>query len=158
MNATRTIVAAPISKSFRVGAPQHKSFQLFLAGMGRWWPREHSLLAAPQRDVVIEPRAGGRWFEVAEDGSEMMWGKVLEWDEPHRALLAWQINGDWAYDPEFETEVEVRFTADGDGTLIAFEHRGLEAYDRTARDGHLMAMDEGWGQILDRFKDEAERE
>ncbi|MDB5670324.1 MAG: ATPase [Alphaproteobacteria bacterium] len=156
MNATRTIAAAPITRSFRVSAPQQKAFDVFLAGMGRWWPRDHSLLKAPRKDVVIEPEVGGRWFETGEDGSLNMWGRVLEWDKPNRAVLAWQINGEWAYDPDFETKVEIRFTPDGDGTIVEFEHRNLEAFDRTARDGHVMAMDTGWGLILDSFKAEAE--
>jgi uncharacterized protein YndB with AHSA1/START domain len=156
MNATRTITAAPISKSFRVRASQQKAFDVFLGGMGRWWPKDHSLLRSPQRDVIVEPHAGGRWFEIGEDGSETMWGKVLEWDPPRRALLAWQLNGQWTYDPDFETEVEIVFTPDGDGTLVAFEHRKLEALARTARDGHVMGMEEGWGKILDGFRAEVE--
>ena len=158
MNATRTITAAPIRKQLRVRAPQDRAFRIFLAGMGRWWPRDHSLLKAPRRDVVIEPRPGGRWYEVAEDGSEYRWGRVLEWDAPNRALLAWQLNGEWAYDPGFETEIEIVFIADGDETLVSFEHRGLEAYDRTARDGHVMGMDEGWAAILQSYQEEAARD
>jgi uncharacterized protein YndB with AHSA1/START domain len=157
MNATKTISAAPISKSFKVRASQAKAFDVFLAGMGRWWPKDHSLLGSPQRDVVVEPRAGGRWYEIGEDGSEYPWGRVLEWDAPNHALLAWQLNGEWKFDPDFETEVEIRFTPDGDFTLVEFEHRKLEAFERTARDGHVMGMDEGWGKILDGFKAEVER-
>jgi uncharacterized protein YndB with AHSA1/START domain len=158
MNATRTIEAAPISRRFRVRASQQKAFDTFLAGMGRWWPKDHSLLGSPQRDVIVEPRADGRWYEVGEDGSEYPWGRVLEWDPPHRALLAWQLNGEWRFDEAFETEVEIRFLADGDGTIVEFEHRKLEAFARTARDGHVMGMDEGWGKILDGFKAEVEGE
>jgi hypothetical protein len=156
MTATRTITAAPITRRFRVNAPQRKAFDVFLSGMGRWWPKDHSLLQSPQKDVVVEPRAGGHWYELGEDGSETLWGRVLEWDAPSRALLAWQLNGEWTYDPDFETEVEIRFTADGDGTIVEFEHRNLEAFERTARDGHVMGMDEGWGKILDGFKLEVE--
>ena len=158
MNATRTITAAPIRKSFRVRASQQKAFDVFLAGMGRWWPKDHSLLGSPQRDVIVEPRTGGRWYEIAEDGTETMWGKVLAWDVPNRALLAWQLNGEWTYDPDFETEVEIRFVPDGDGTLVEFEHRKLESFERTARDGHVMEMDAGWGQILELYAGEVERD
>jgi uncharacterized protein YndB with AHSA1/START domain len=154
MNAT--ISPAPIRKRLRVKAPQAKAFETFLGGMGLWWPKDHSLLKSPQRDVVIEPRAGGRWYEIGEDGTENMWGRVLEWDAPHRAVLAWQLTGEWTYDPDFETEVEIVFTPDGDGTIVDFEHRGLEAY-REARDGHVMGMDEGWGAILKRYEEEAEK-
>jgi uncharacterized protein YndB with AHSA1/START domain len=158
MNATKTISPAPIRKQFTVRAPREKAFRTFLGAMGSWWPKGHSLLGSPQADVVIEPRAGGRWYEVGEDGSEYPWGRVLEWDEPERALLAWQLNGEWRYDEGFETEVEILFLPDGDFTRIEFEHRKLEAYGRTARDGTLMDMDEGWGAILESYRERAEKE
>lgn len=158
MNAeTQRIRPAPIRKILRVKAPQEKAFRVFMSGMGGWWPKGHSLLKSPQRDVVVEPRPGGRWYEVGEDGSEYMWGRVLEWDAPDRALLAWQLNGEWTYDPGFETEVEILFRADGEHTIVEFEHRKLEAFDRTARDGHVMSMDEGWGAILESYRAEVER-
>jgi uncharacterized protein YndB with AHSA1/START domain len=158
MNATKTIIAAPIRKTLRVAARQDKAFRVFLGGMGRWWPKDHSLLQTPQKDVVVEPRAGGRWYEVGEDGAEYEWGRVLEWEAPHRALLAWQLTAEWRYDPDFETEVEIVFRADGEGTIVEFEHRKLEAFERIARDGHVMGMDEGWGAILERYVNAAEAE
>ena len=157
MQATKTIAPAPIRKTVQVKANQEKAFRTFLGAMGSWWPKGHSLLESPQKDVVIEPQVGGRWYEVGEDGSEYEWGRVLEWDAPNRAVLAWQLNGEWQYDKDFETEVEIRFEPDGDGTRVEFEHRGLEAFDRTARDGHVMGMDEGWGAILEGYRQAADR-
>jgi len=156
MQATKTISPAPIRKTLHVKADPEKAFRVFLGAMGGWWPKGHSLLGSPQKDVVIEPRVGGRWYEIGEDGSEYEWGRVLEWDAPTRALLCWQLNGEWRYDKDFETEVEIRFEADGDGTRVEFEHRGLEAFDRTARDGHVMGMDEGWGAILEGYRQAAD--
>lgn len=156
MMATKTIAPAPIRKTVRVKASREKAFETFLGAMGSWWPKGHSLLGSPQKDVVIEPRVGGRWYEVGEDGSEYEWGRVLEWDSPNRAVLAWQLNGEWRFDKDFETEVEIRFEPDGDGTRVEFEHRGLEAFDRTARDGHVMGMDEGWGAILEGYRQVAD--
>ena len=157
MMATKTIAPAPIRKIVHVKADREKAFRVFLGAMGSWCPKGHSLLGSPQKDVVIEPRVGGRWYEVGEDGSEYEWGRVMEWDEPKRAVLAWQLNGEWRYDPDFETEVEIRFEPDGDGTRVEFEHRGLEAFDRTARDGHVLGMDEGWGAILEGYRHAADR-
>ena len=157
MQATKTIAPAPIHKAILVKADPEKAFRIFLGAMGSWWPKGHSLLGSPQKDVVIEPRVGGRWYEVGEDGSEYEWGRVLAWDSPNRAVLAWQLNGEWRYDKDFETEVEIRFEPDGDGTRVEFEHRGLEAFDRTARDGHVMGMDEGWGAILEGYRQAAGR-
>jgi uncharacterized protein YndB with AHSA1/START domain len=159
MNAeAQRIVPAPIRKTLRVKAPQEKAFSVFTAGMGRWWLKGHSLLASPQADVLIEPRPGGRWYEVGEDGSEQNWGRVLAWEPPNRIVLAWQLNADWTYDPDFETTVEVAFTAGGEGTLVQFEHRDLERYGERAaqvRGDYETGMDGGWAALLEGFQAEA---
>jgi uncharacterized protein YndB with AHSA1/START domain len=154
-----TISPAPIRRSLRVKASQDKAFETFVGAMGGWWLKGHSLLAAPQKDVLIEPREGGRWYEIGEDGSEQIWGKVLAWDAPDRVLLAWQLNADWAYDPDFETTVEVRFTADGDHTIVDFEHRDLDRFGPTAeamRGDYDTGMDGGWRELLAGYQRAAE--
>ncbi len=155
----QSISPAPIRRTLRVRASQDKAFHTFAGGMGGWWLKTHSLLKSPQKDVVIEPRAGGRWYEIGEDGSEQMWGKVLAWDAPDRIVLAWQLNGEWAYDPDFETIVEVSFTADGDHTMVAFEHRDLDRYGDNAeavRGDYDTGMDGGWGELLAGYQKLAE--
>jgi uncharacterized protein YndB with AHSA1/START domain len=153
------IVPAPIRKTLRVRAPIERAFRLFTEGMGGWWMKGHSLLASPQADVRIEPRTGGRWYEVGEDGSEQDWGRVLAWEGPHRIVLAWQLDADWAYDPDFETTVEVTFAADGDATVVVFEHRDLERYGERAaevRGDYETGMDGGWAALLARFVEATE--
>ena len=158
---TQRIAPAPIRKSIRVDAPQAKAFATFTARMGQWWLKSHSLMKSPQADVVIEPSAGGRWYEVGEDGNEQMWGRVLEWDAPSRIVLAWQLTGEWAYDPDFETTVEVRFIPDGEATMVEFEHRDLERFGAKAeelRGGSESGMDGGWASLLENFRQTAEKD
>ena len=161
MSEARSIAPAPIRKTLRVRAAREKAFRVFASGMGGWWMKSHSLLASPQTDVIVEPRAGGRWFERGEDGSEQDWGRVLAWEPPQRLLLAWQLDADWTYDPGFETTVEVIFTEDGDHTIVAFEHRDLERYGERAaevRGGYESGMDGGWGELLALFEARAEQD
>ena len=149
--AAQRISPAPIRKSLRVRASRQKAFDTFVGDMGGWWLKTHSLLGSAQQDVVIEPSAGGRWYEVGEDGSEQIWGKVLAWEAPERVLLAWQLNAEWTYDPDFETTVEVRFTPDGDYTIVDFEHRDLDRFGANAeavRGDYDTGMDGGWQQLL----------
>lgn len=149
------ISPAPIRRSLRVKASREKAFDTFVGNMGGWWLKTHSLLQSPQTDVVIEPRAGGRWYEIGEDGSEQSWGKVLAWDAPERVVLAWQLNAEWAYDEDFETSVEVRFSEDGDHILVEFEHRDLERFGEKA-DETRQGMDGGWGELLAAYQKLAE--
>ena len=156
---TQRISPAPIRRSLRVKASQDKAFRTFVAGMGDWWLKTHSLLKSPQQDVRIEPRTGGRWYEVGEDGSEQEWGRVLAWEAPDRVMLAWQLNAEWTYDPDFETTVEVRFTPDGDHVIVDFEHRDLERFGAKAaevRGEYETGMDGGWRTLLDLYQRKAE--
>ena len=149
---TATISPAPVRKSIMVKAAPERAFAVFTANMGRWWLRTHTINAAPMKDVVIEPRVDGRWYELGEDGSQCQWGKVLAWEPPHRVLLAWQIDGEWKYDAALVTEVEVNFIADGGGTRVELEHRHLERMGASA-EAARQAVDSpgGWSGLLTAF-------
>ncbi len=146
-----TIAPAPVRKTLRVNAAPERAFEVFTAGMGRWWAKTHSINVSPQKDVIMEPRAGGRWYEVGEDGSECDWGHVIAWEPPGRVLLAWQVDSNWKFDPNLVTEVEVLFIADGDGTRIELEHRHIERFG--AAEAHRAVLDspEGWSLLLQNF-------
>jgi uncharacterized protein YndB with AHSA1/START domain len=150
---TRTITVAPVRKTIKVKATPERAFEVFTAGMSRWWSRQYTINKSPIKDVVVEPKAGGRWFERGEDGSECQWGKVLAWEPPSRLLLAWQITPTFSYDPDLMTEVEVRFTAEGGGTLVELEHR-LDGYGAAAED-MFKVFDGGWQGLVESFAKEA---
>jgi activator of Hsp90 ATPase-like protein len=150
---TLTIAPAPIRRSLRVACPPQRAFDTFTARMGTWWHPSHTLLKAPRKEVIVEPRVGGRWFERAVDDSECSWGHVIAWEPPGRLLLAWQLDAQWRFDPALITEVELRFIADGaDATLVEFEHRNLERFGELAEKTRA-ALDspDAWSSLLERF-------
>jgi uncharacterized protein YndB with AHSA1/START domain len=149
---------APVKKDLLVKASRERCYRVFTDGIDRWWPREHHIGKAPLAKAVIEPREGGRWYALHVDGSESDTGKVLVWDPPARLVLAWQINGEWKFDPSFVTEVEVTFTEVGPKeTRVTFEHRNLERYGVKAIDlRNQIDAPKGWPAILDRFVAESE--
>ncbi len=155
---SQTITPAAVRKTLVVQASPETAFKVFTDGFDRWWPRSHHIGKAELAKAILEPRAGGRWYEVCVDGSECEWGDVLTWDPPRRLVLAWRLNAQWAYDPDLLTEVEVQFVPVADGqTRIDFEHRGFErmgAGGEAARAG--VDGPEGWGAILAEFKTAAE--
>lgn len=155
---TAVIKPAPVRKSVTVDAPIARAFDVFTAGLGRWWPRSHSIGKSPIASAVIEPRAGGRWYEVGEDGSECDWGEVLAWDPPTRLLLAWRIGVDWQFDPKLLTEVDVRFTAISDGeTRVALEHRLLENMgEAAAKAREVFDSEGGWTGLLAAYRSSVE--
>jgi uncharacterized protein YndB with AHSA1/START domain len=155
--AQQRIAPAAIRKTIEVRAPIGRAFDVFANRMGEWWHKEHSVAkGTTQTDVVVEPRPGGRWYEKGADGSEHSWGRVLAYEPPRRLLLAWQLTREFAYDPEFETTVEIRFEERDGVTLVEFEHRDLERMGDGAVQ-LLEGMDGGWGMLLGLFKAEVER-
>ena len=151
------IAPAAVRKTIDVKATIDRAFEVFATRMGEWWQKEHSIAReTTQADVVIEPRAGGRWYEVGADGSEHEWGRVLAYEPPHRLLLAWQLTREFRFDPEFETTVEVRFEERDGSTIVEFEHRDLERMGADAVE-LLEGMDGGWGMLLGLFQARAER-
>jgi uncharacterized protein YndB with AHSA1/START domain len=142
-----------VRRSVTVTAAPQQAFDVFTAAVDTWWPRSHHIGARERFTAVLEPRAGGRWFERGDDGTECDWGRVQVWDPPARVVLTWQIGSDWKFDPDLVTEVEVRFVVDGPGrTRVELEHRGLEAYgDQAVPMRETFEGPGAWAGILDLF-------
>ena len=143
MSETTTI--APVTKSVLVSCPVERAFTVFTREIGTWWPTEdHSLHPGEVEQVVWDEAEGGAIYEIATGGERSTWATVLRWEPPHRLVIAWQV------DPErLGTEVEVRFSPDGDGTRVDLEHRGFE----NVVEGVEMraSYDPGWDHVLGRF-------
>jgi uncharacterized protein YndB with AHSA1/START domain len=148
---------APVVRSVQVAVSPARAFELFTGQMGRWWPASHHIAPKPFAAITIEPHVGGRWYEADAEGGECPWGKVLEWDPPHRALLGWQLNAKFEYDPDFLTEVELAFTAHEGGTLVTLTHHNMERFGETAAQ-LATGMGEGWGKIIGEFQTLANEE
>jgi uncharacterized protein YndB with AHSA1/START domain len=143
-----------VRKSIRVEAPQDIAWRVLTEQMGTWWPLAvYKIGKANAVDAIIEPRAGGRWYERGDDGSTCDWGRVLVWEPPSRLVLSYDITADWQYDPALQTELEVRFIADGSArTRVELEHRRLDRYG-ARRDEMRTIFDEtgDWGRLLAGF-------
>ena len=143
-----------VRKVVNVQAPQAVAWRVFTEEMGTWWPlASYKIGKANAVDAVIEPRVGGRWYELGNDGSICQWGSVLAWEPPSRIVLSWDVSADWQYDPSLKTEIEVRFNAEGsDRTRVELEHRHLDRYG-ARRDQMRQIFDtEGdWGKLLEAF-------
>jgi uncharacterized protein YndB with AHSA1/START domain len=144
-----------VRKQVVVEAPIERAFTAFTDRFGDFKPREHNLLASPIARTVFDPRVGGHIYDVAEDGSECRWARVLAFEPPDRVVFSWDIGPDWQLvaDPENASEVEVRFVAEGpQRTRVELEHRHLDRHGpgwETVRAG--IADDAGWPLYLDRY-------
>jgi uncharacterized protein YndB with AHSA1/START domain len=154
---TKTITIAPVRKTLTVNAAQAHAFAVFTRAIDRWWPKSHQLGKTPLAKTVIEPRQGGRWYTIHEDGEEVTVGRMLVWDEPNRVVFTWEIDSAWKSDAKVASEVEVRFIAEGPAvTRIELEHSKFEALGEAGGEKMRSDVNGGWSLILDLFKKEAE--
>jgi uncharacterized protein YndB with AHSA1/START domain len=152
----RQIRPAPVRKSIYVAASPMHSFDVFTGGIGRWWPKGHKIGPSDLDRPVIEPREGGRWYELDVDGTECEIGKVAVWEPPVRLLLIWQLTPEFKFDPNLMTEVEILFTAEGDGTRVSLEHRDLERFgERSEAMRQTISGPGGWPMLLEVFAEKA---
>lgn len=149
----------PISRTVMVKCSIERAFRVFTEEMGTWWPLETHSIAVDQnlgqkaQTLRVDIREGGRIEEVLEDGSTRDWGGVVAWEPPRRVLIAWKPNDR----PTPPTEVEVRFNARSDGTLVELEHRGWDRLgDVSDEIRPLYASEGGWTMVLERYRSAAE--
>jgi uncharacterized protein YndB with AHSA1/START domain len=89
-------------------------------------------------------------FERHAGGSELGWGTVTAWEPPRRLMLAWNPSREEGP----STEVEVTFTAEGEGTRVHLVHRGWERLGPRGADVRE-AYESGWPGVLARFAEVA---
>jgi uncharacterized protein YndB with AHSA1/START domain len=153
-----TPVIDPVRKTVRVQAPVDHAFHVFTAGLARWWPPNVGVGKKPIRTVLMEQRLGGRWLEIAEDGTETLVGTITSWEPPRRLTLIWQINAQWKPDPSMRSEVDVRFTPDGpDATVVELVHHKFETMGVEAGASLRRDVAGGWPGFVERFAAEAAR-
>jgi uncharacterized protein YndB with AHSA1/START domain len=146
---------AAVQKQIVVEAPVERAFTVFTDRFGDFKPREHNLLASPIARTEFEPRVGGCIIDIAEDGSECRWARILAFEPNERVVFSWDIGPDWQLvaGPENASEVEVRFIAETpQRTRIELEHRHIDRHGpgwEAVREG--IAGDGGWPLYLDRY-------
>ena len=146
-----------VTTSIAVEAPIERAFKVFTDDIGSWWTPEHHILQAELKEMVFEPRVGGRIIDRGVDGSECAWARVLAYEPPHRVMFSWDITLQWELEthPGRASEVEVRFVAESPTrTRVELEHRHLDRHgDGWENMRDAVGAPDGWGHGLQRFAD-----
>ena len=149
---------APVRKSVLVRTPIAHAFEVFTSGLTRWWPFNYGVGKKPIRTVLMEPRLGGRWLEIAEDGAETAVATITLWEPPQHFVMLWQVDAQWKPDSAMRSEVDVRFIAEGaEATRVELTHHRFETMGAEAGASMRKDVDGGWPGLMQRFVEEAER-
>jgi uncharacterized protein YndB with AHSA1/START domain len=149
----QSALTAQVVKTVTVPLAPAAAFELFTARMAEWWPLETHSIAADTlagrvraSTIAFGPGVGGRIVETMSDGAQAEWGRVLEWEPPHRVVFSWKPN----LDPGPFTRVEVTLSPAGTGARLELVHTGWEALGAAGEDRRLR-YDAGWEPVLQRL-------
>jgi uncharacterized protein YndB with AHSA1/START domain len=147
------VEAGTVRQTVHVALPAPDAFRLFTDGIQQWWPLEEGYSYGMDRskEIHLEARVGGRFFERFVDGVEFEVGRVTVYEPPERIVFTWK-DPDWTA----ATEVEVSFVPEGDGTRVSLVHRG---FHRLGPDWEAVAArwGSGWPRVLEVFAHSAAR-
>jgi uncharacterized protein YciI len=165
----------PIRRAILVEADPAAAFEVFTAGLGRWWPLgEHSVHGVRGQAAtasfekmsvgarIVERTLGsdpagpdgaspGGAGQDRTGGEVTVWGTVTRWDPPKAVVFSWHPG----YSADRASQVKVTFAAadpapDGTArTLVRLEHTGWEAFAEPA--AARAEYDEGWPFVLGRY-------
>lgn len=146
---------ASVKRTLQIKVPIEVAFRVFTQKMGSWWPASHHVGGTPFKDILIDPKAGGRWYEVNVKGEECIWGTVLAFEPPKKVVLSWHLQPDWSFSADLAkaSEVALEFVAEGpEATRVEFEHRHLERHgEGWEKMREQVGSDGGWPMILEQF-------
>jgi uncharacterized protein YndB with AHSA1/START domain len=151
-------MSSAVRHSVLVDAPPETTFELFTQRLLEWWPREYTWAGSALEKLVIEPREGGRCYELGPHGFQLDWGRVLVCEAPRQLVFTWQIEFDRSPQPNpaRASEVEVRFAPEGAAaTQVELEHRGFERHADGEKYRAAMAGPRAWPWMLERLAEVA---
>jgi uncharacterized protein YndB with AHSA1/START domain len=117
--------ASRVLVSMRVHATPARAFSAFTEEIGQWWRPNSLFQFTSRRDgtLAFESGPGGRLLETYPEGDPFVIGDVRVWEPPHRLVVSWRQA---SFEPDQETELQVRFDAVGDQTRVTVEHHGWD--------------------------------
>jgi uncharacterized protein YndB with AHSA1/START domain/uncharacterized protein YciI len=134
---------SPIRREVLVDADPDLAFTVFTERVSSWWPLAELSVYGEGASVAF---TDGAIVETGPDGSEALWGTVIEWSPPSTLAFTWHP-GRPADNP---SKVRVTFAEAGGQTLVRLEHSGWEAYADPA--AARAEYSEGWPMVLDLYR------
>ncbi len=125
-----------IEQHIDIKATPEKAFAAVLHRLGKGNTRPDG----QTMDLIIEPKAGGRWYRDRGHGVEHLWGFVQAIKAP--TLL--ELSGPMFMSYPAANHLEVKIEPAAGGCRVTLRHRALGMIDPQHRTG----VGKGWGHML----------
>lgn len=138
------MTASVLNKEVRVECSLAHAFATFTARIDLWWPASHR--PDPKSTMGLEAEPGGAFYAETSPGNRVHLGDVVDCDPPDRIRYTWFPGGGVG-----PTEVEVRFVAEGESTVVLVEHRIGESQLGEEWPKRAAGFARAWDQVLPAF-------
>jgi Activator of Hsp90 ATPase homolog 1-like protein len=136
-----TVIPA-VRREVLVRTHPERAFALFTEHVAKWWPlASHSVFGASATVAFEDDQLVERLGDQAS-----VWAEVLEWAPPHVLRLAWHPG----HPKERATDLTIRFTSEGEQTLVSLEHLGWERLEEPEAASENYRS--GWVVVLAAFE------
>ena len=133
---------AVVQTQIEIAAPRGAVYRAFIERPGDWfYESEETRRSSPTR---LEPRVGGRFSMVHENGDENLIATVTMLKRDRKIRL----RGDCTIPQAFIANMTVSFEDAGAGTRVSVDHRMCGEFDDDLPEGFR----EGWGDGLGKLK------
>ena len=138
------LAVPPVVKTITVRCAPQIAFRVFTEEIAAWWPLDTHSIGPDAKTCAFETRPGGRLFERLADGTEKLWGTIVDWQPPHRLAFTWHVHRT----AEQAQLVEVTFEPSDGGTRVRLTHSGWERLGEKAQ-AMRQSYDKGWGKVFE---------
>lgn len=129
-----------------------RAFDLFAHRTEAWWPIGRDPNFHPQRKIILEPYANGRFYESRATDDEKLWGIVVAYVRPRTLVINWRLNAEFVAIEGATTDLEIFFAASNDGgSRVTIIHTGLDRLGGRAVTVRAV-INHHWDNILGSFR------
>lgn len=141
--------AFQIEQEVTIDAPAARVYDALTGEVAAWWGLPH-MYAEDARDIILEPRVGGRFYEDWGNGEGALYATVTIARRPERLRLS----GSMGMRGAVAGVIEVTLTPKGGATVLRMSHRAVGEVTGETESGYR----DGWRTLLtERLKAYVER-
>ncbi len=130
-----------VDVSFDIDAPLATVWKCFLNDIAKWWSLAN--FAATGGTMHLEPRAGGRLYEVATGGHELLWAHVIEILPGQRIFFHGAMGAPYA--SACVTLYQFNFESISTGTRLSIRDEIIGNVDEKTH----QSVTEGWTMLIE---------
>ena len=130
-----------IKQELTIEAPKDKVFSALTKDTSFWWGAPY-LISDELKELVVEPKLGGMFYEDWGDGAGAIWGTVTQWKKNE----IFEFTGKCGMGGAVNGVICFTLESKGSSTLLKLEHDAVGHITEKTQSGYT----HGWNDLLEK--------